>query len=662
MNISELARKMRINPKDLPNILPEMGIDIGARAIKIDDAIATRVIREWPRMKRERESRARAVAEETERATAVAAAPKVIALMSRMSVRDFAEALHLPVTSIIRELMKNGILVAMNESIDYDTAAIVAEDLGYTVERARENAATTDAQAERAEEVLRGVTGVRRGRPPVIVVMGHVDHGKTKLLDAIRKTNVVAGEAGGITQHIGAYQVEKRGRMITFIDTPGHEAFTTMRSRGARIADIAILVVAADDGVQPQTIEALNIIRGAELPFVVALNKVDKPEANLDRVKQQLSEQHVQVEGWGGAVPAMPVSAKTGAGIDELLDTLVLIADMQKDALQAVYDTDALGTIIESHVDKGEGPVATMLIQAGVMRANDILAVDTIFYGKARMLKDFQGTSITEGTPGMPVKIIGLRVAPNVGDIVRVHKTMEGLDRKSRIRDIQRTQLATSITRPQAGDEKGVKVFRLIVKADVAGSLEAIILALEQRSHPEAKVHVIQKGLGEITDADVQNAETADALLVGFHVVPSKAAVELSREKGIAIRTYTIIYDLLRDVEEKLTKLLSPEHVRTDVAKIQVLEIFRHGKREVVLGGKVLEGRLRAKQQVTIYRKGEPIGVGKIGEIRMGKEVVAEAAGGQECGMRLETDTTVEQHDVLQIYTEESRARSLSDR
>ncbi len=664
MNISELARKMRVNPKDMPGVFQEIGVDLGARAIKIDDATASKVLRAWPQIRRERENKLRAAQAEAERQEAVSKAPQLITLPSVLTVRDFAEALRLPVTTIIRELMNSGILASMNERIDYDTAAIVAEDLGYTIARAPEKKATeADAQDKKAGEMLRAVQGDLRPRPPVIVVMGHVDHGKTKLLDAIRTTNVMGGEAGGITQHIGAYQVEKKGRMLTFIDTPGHEAFTTMRSRGARVADFAILVVALDDGVQPQTLEALHIIQGAELPYIIALNKADKPEANIDRVKQQLAEQKVLLEGWGGSTPAIPLSAKTGQGIDELLEMIVLFSDLHKETLTAVYDTDALGTIIESHVDTGEGPVATMLIQAGVLKPNAVLAVDNLFYGKARALRDFQGNIIRLGTPGMPVKIVGLKLAPAVGDVVRVVQDMKALDRKTRTREIEKTQLATSITRPRSGDEeKGVKVLNLIIRADVAGSLEAIILALEQRSHPQAKVRIVQKGLGAITESDVTFAQTTDAAIVGFSVEPTEAAAEMAREKHIAMKTYKIIYDLLKDIETTLTALLAPRVEHVDVGKVQVLKIFKQEKKGVVLGGKILEGNMRPKYQMTIQRQGETIGSGEIVELRAGQQVVREIAAGEEGGMRIKTDVDIHEHDVLLVYKEESHARTLADR
>ncbi len=404
-------------------ILPQLGFDVGARAIKVDDRIAQRIVREWPYLYKQWQDRKKAE-EATKEIGAIrkAVANQVYKIPSAITVRDFAAKLGLPVTKIIQELMKSGIFASLNERIDFETASIIADDLGCKVEletggvdvsKSTQDAKIKDAFEKEKKEDL-------KVRAPVVVVMGHVDHGKTKLLDAIRKTNVVAGEAGGITQHIGAYQVEKKGRKITFIDTPGHEAFTAMRSRGARIADVAILVVAADDSVMPQTVEALRIIEAAKIPFLVAVNKIDKPEANLEKVKQDLSRYNLIPEDWGGKTVISPVSAMTGKGIDDLLETVLLLTDLEKDKMMANPDRLALGTIVESRVDKNQGPLATVLVQAGTLRVNEILSIGNVFYGKVKAMKDWNGSTVKEAGPSTPVRVLGFKVAPEVGDIVEV--------------------------------------------------------------------------------------------------------------------------------------------------------------------------------------------------------------------------------------------------
>src|SRR3989338_3674104 len=373
MNVSELARKLNVSPNYLRDMLPKIGFDVGRRAIKVDDRVAETILQKWPSLMRELEDRA---VREKQAAIdqAIQEAPKEVQLPPYLTVREFAQALHLSLPLLMTELMKNGILSSVNERLDFDTASIVAEDLGFTVRRSSEAAseAGTVAIEEKIKPALAESKTVQP-RPPIIVVMGHVDHGKTKLLDAIRHTNVVEGEAGGITQHIGAYQVEKNGKILTFIDTPGHEAFRAMRSRGAKVADIAILVVAADDGIKPQTKEALAIIQGSGLPFVVAINKIDKPEADAEKIKQELGAMNLIPEEWGGQTIIVPLSAKTGEGIDHLLEILVLVAELQKEIIVADPSARALGTVIEAHIDKGEGPVATLLGQNGTLRPGDLL-------------------------------------------------------------------------------------------------------------------------------------------------------------------------------------------------------------------------------------------------------------------------------------------------
>ena len=486
MNVTELARKLRMHPEELKTRLPELGFDVGMRAIKVDDRIAQKIIQQWPILRRQIEKKRQMEKEEkiAEDVRKVAEAAPPVKIPAVVTVRDFALRLGLPVTRVIQELMKNGILASLNERLDFETASIVAEDLGFRVEREEEESGVALVVEDRIRALVEAEEKDKLvARPPVIVVMGHVDHGKTKLLDFIRKTNVMAGEAGGITQHIGAYQATKNGRLITFVDTPGHEAFTAMRSRGARIADIAILVVAADDGVQPQTKEAVNIIKAAGIPFAVAINKIDKPDADPERVKRELSEVEVIPEEWGGKVSMIPISAKTGAGIDKLLEIILLIADLEKEKIVANPERRAVGTVIESHVDKGEGPVATVLIQAGTLRAGDDLAVGTSLYGRVRAMKDFRGAIVKSALPGTPVRIIGIKVAPSVGDIVEVPENAKELERV-RPAKAAGEKMATVERRAavlETEETKAVATVNLVLRADVLGSLEAVITSLVAR-------------------------------------------------------------------------------------------------------------------------------------------------------------------------------------
>jgi len=501
-------------------------------------------------------------------------------------------------------------------------------------------------------------------RPPVVVIMGHVDHGKTRTLDAIRKTNVMEGEAGGITQHIGAYQVEKNGRRITFIDTPGHEAFTVMRSRGAKVADIAILIVAADDGVQPQTKEAADIIRAAHLPFVVALNKIDKPDIDVNRVLGQLAEIGVNVEEWGGNVPMAKISAKTGLGIDGLLEIVLLVADMEKDKIVSNPENRAAGTIIESHIDKGEGAVATILIQDGTLHRNDWLGMKGIAYGRVRAMRDWTGKQVDEAPSGMPVKILGFKVPPAVGDMVEVPEDPKSLEQqKARFTSSQVTEhfTATKSAPTQAESEGPQKVMlNVVLKTDVLGSLEAILGMLEKIKHEIVGVNVIQKGLGNVTEVDVERAANSKPSVVyGFNVITSPSLEMEAREKGVDLKNYKIIYELFDDVVKRLNALLPQETITTSLGQAEVAAIFRTEPGRMVLGLKVKEGKLLAGCKVRIWRGADPVGEGILESLQSGKSPVKEVSNGQECGTSYKGKTKLEAGDRLEAYLEETKTRKL---
>ena len=502
-------------------------------------------------------------------------------------------------------------------------------------------------------------------RPPVVVVMGHVDHGKTALLDAIRRTNVIDTESGGITQHIGAYQVERKGRPITFIDTPGHEAFTIMRSRGARVADVAVLVVAADDGVQPQTVEVIKIIEAAKLPFVVAMNKMDKPNVDLQHVKTQLSEHNLIPEDWGGKTIISPVSAKKGDGIDDLLETILLVTDMNKEKITANPNRRAVGTIIESHIDKGEGPVATVLVQAGTLNRNDVLSIGDASYGRVRAMKNWKNEMVDKATPGTPVKILGFKVAPQVGDIIEVPekgKKLIGV-KKEYAGDKQNTaaMAVATPTQDEDGEETGVgyKTLNIVLKADALGSSEAIVGTLEKMITSEVGVKVIGKGLGNITDGDVLAAEASDGIVAGFNVVATRDAGILGREKKIDVLTYKIIYDLFDEVKRRLQLMLPSEVIKTDLGKLEVLAKFRKDKTGQVVGGRVIDGHLEVEASAVIYRGEQPIGEGRIIQLQAGKSNVKEVRMGSECGLKITCKSLIEEGDIIHVFTEERKERIL---
>lgn len=665
MNVTELARKVRMNTKELLEILPELGFDIGKRAIKIDDRTARRIINDWSRLLGEYKEKIR-LEEEAARGGAgddTKEITKEVKIPSFLTVREFAGIVELPVSKVIAELMKSGVMASLNQQIDFETAAIVAEDLGVKVELDAEAQKEDEvSKEEKIEELLnkKDKKGLKQ-RPPVVVVMGHVDHGKTKLLDAIRKTDVVAGEAGGITQHIGAYQVRKKNHLITFIDTPGHEAFTAMRSRGARVADIAILIVAADDGVKPQTVEAYNIIRETKLPFIVAINKIDKPDANVEKTKQELSSKlDLLPEDWGGKTICVPISAKKEMHIDDLLDMILLVSDMEKENIKAYYEKSPVGTIIESHVDKGEGIVATVLVQRGVLRVNEYLSVDNILYGRIRAMKDHRNQNIEEAPPSMPVKILGLKQAPEVGDIIESNQSVNGLARKrkeKRMSGSKAQAAAAKFSEPE--EEASVATVNILLKADVLGSLEAIEESLEKVEHEEVKIKIVSKGLGNITESDVLQAEASQALLVGFHVIVPPNAEKLAEEKGVEIKLYKVIYDLIDEAKKRMEKLLQPEIKIVELGRLAVLAIFRKETKSMIIGGRVNKGKLESECMVNVFRGEKMIAKGKLSQLQLGKQDVNEVKSGQECGAMFEGNPVIEEGDILEAYKEEKLVKKL---
>ncbi|HOE80885.1 MAG TPA: translation initiation factor IF-2 [bacterium] len=649
MNITELARRLRVSPQELKDTLPKIGFDIGQRAIKIDQYLAQRIIREWPRLTRELKNREERERQQEEVVANARAEKRVAKIGAVITVKDLAVSFGLPVNYILAELMKNGIFASLNEKIDIDTATIIGSELGIEVVPASGQVIDNNeiSLSETREKISNSNNLIVR--PPVIVVMGHVDHGKTKLLDAIRLTDVVATEAGGITQHIGAYQITRKDRIVTFVDTPGHEAFTAMRKRGARVADLAILVVAADDGIKPQTIEAYRIIQENKMPFIVAINKIDKAEANIEKVKQELANELGLVpEEWGGKTTICLVSAKYSQGIDELLDTILLLADINAEDRLADPLAEAVGTIIESHVDKSEGPVATILVHNGTLRVGDNLMCNQQYYGKVRALKNYRGQSIKDAGPSTPVKVIGLKATPEIGDVVKV----ELLERGDKTRTVAKKQ-NQAITKIQDNNSFQGTVINLLIKTDVYGSGEAIEDSLLKLNNEEIAVRIIYRGLGNITEGDVIRAAANQARIIGFNVGVSAQVEDLAREKEVVIERYQIIYDLINKVRQDMQALMKPEIRRIDLGQVKILAIFKQGGAVQIVGGKVIEGNISRDNLLEIIRNGETIGQGKLTQLQAGRQEVKDVAINQECGLQIESPNALNVGDILQIYREE---------
>ncbi len=651
MNITELARILKINPQELRDLLPQLGFSIGQKAIKVDNNTAKTIIKNWPMYRRQLEEKRR-VEEIKKQDEVLPKETKTISIPQIITVRAFAETAQIPVNRVLAELMKNGVFASINEKIDFDTALIIGSDLNLDVKLAADDLDEDDKEDKKLETILgKEKSKDLKSRPAVIVVMGHVDHGKTKLLDSIRETDVIAGEAGGITQHIGAYQVHRKDQLITFIDTPGHEAFTAMRSRGAKVADIAILVVAADDGVKPQTVEAYRIIEAAKIPFIVAINKIDKPAADVNKTKQELSSQlKITPEDWGGKTICVPISAKEGQGIEELLDMVLLVAETEASNLKANADTSAAGTVVESNVDKTAGPIATILVQNGTLRVGDQLCFNDVIYGKVKSLKDYKGEDITEAIPSTPAKILGLKISPAVGDILTV-----GDGRKVKAKKIKTSLSVPEITptETEEGKEDDIPKINLIIKSDFLGSAEAIEESLLKLNNEKVKVKIISKALGNITEGDIKRAEDSDAKILGFHIKISPAIETLIRERKVDVKTFSVIYDLIEFVRNEMQLLVKPEINRVDLGRVKVLAIFRTENNNQIVGGKVLDGSIKNNSLVEIERDGNFVDRGKLTQLQTGKQDVSEINKDEECGLKYEGKPIIQEGDVLKIYQEE---------
>lgn len=632
MKVQELAKTLKQSPRDLMKFLEDMNIRVKSPNAKLDPQ-TTQTVRELYEEKREQE---REQAAEKEVRT-------VQVDFDSITVSEFAKQLDVSVPEIMKALLMKGLMLNLNSTIEFNVAKDIAEGLSITLESS--DVSETDKHAsirdhlDRIEEHdLDQHMDRLVERPPVITIMGHVDHGKTLLLDTIRKANVVASESGGITQHIGAYQVSSGDRLFTFLDTPGHAAFTALRARGAQVTDITILVVAADEGLKPQTIEALDHAKAAKVPIIVAINKMDKPEANVDRVKQQLAEHDLLSEDWGGKTVMVPVSAKAGTGIDELLDMIQLVADMLE--LKANPEGPAKGIVIESRLSKNRGPVGTVLVKTGTLKIGSFFVVGSI-YGKVRALINDSGQSIQSVLPGAPVEVMGFSQVPSSGDFFEVFSTekeakkvaeetllsIKQNDARQRLSQVSLEMVSQQI---EQGERRQLC---LLVKADVHGSLEAILKSIEDMDTQDVEISIIRSATGPITQNDVMLAKASDAIVIGFGVEANAEAAKMSADEGVQIKQYQIIYEIVDDIQRTVEGLFKTELVETILGEAEVRDIFSFSKVGTIAGSYVTSGELKRNALARVYRGDDEVFSGKLNSLKRFKEDVKTVSAGFECGI-----------------------------
>ncbi len=672
--IYELAKELKISSKDLMELMQEMGFSVKNHMSTISEEEARQVIElltgpeddggefDWADeddtpaaavKKKKDKIKAKKKGAETTPAKTEEPKSRAVELPESLTVRELAEKLGQAPKNMVMRLMEMGVMAALNQEVDYETARVVAEKFGIETKpiQLEQDSDTMDIEIEEDDPAS------LRPRPPVVTVMGHVDHGKTSLLDAIRETKVTAVEAGGITQHIGASVVEYQGKKIVFLDTPGHEAFTAMRARGAQVTDIAVLVVAADDGVMPQTVEAINHAKAAEVPIIVALNKMDRPDAQPERIKQQLTEYGLVVEEWGGDTICVPVSALKKEGIDELLEMILLVAELSE--LKANPDRFAMGTVIEAKLDKGRGPVATVLVQRGTLRVGDPIIAGTA-WGRVRAMMNDRGENVKEAGPSTPVEVLGFSEVPQAGDIMRAMKDDKAARQLAKERqEEQREQELARSARISLDDlydriqEGEIKELNIIIKADVQGSVEALKQSLEKLSDEQVRLNVIHGGAGAITESDVMLASASNAVIIGFNVRPEPSAKKEAEREEVDIRLYRVIYDALEDMEAAMKGMLEPEYREVTLGQVEVRTTFKVPKVGTIAGSYVLEGKVVNGSPVRLIRDGVVIYEGKIESLRRFKDDVREVASGYECGIGLHNFNDIKEGDILEVYTVE---------
>lgn len=574
---------------------------------------------------------------------------KAVITDETVSVKLLSEKIGKPVSDILKKLLLLGMMSTINSQIDFDTAQLVASEFGVDLEQKIEKTAE-DVLVEEVQDTPDQL----EKRPPVVTIMGHVDHGKTSLLDKIRQTKVTEGEAGGITQHIGAYQIEQNGEKITFIDTPGHEAFTAMRARGAQVTDIAIIVVAADDGIMPQTVEAINHARAAEVPIIVAINKIDKEAANPQKIMQELTEYELLPEEWGGDTIVVPVSAKSGEGIDKLLEMILLIAEVQE--LQANPNRLAKGTIVEAQLDKGRGPVATVLVENGTLRVGDTIIAGTA-YGRVRVMYNDLGKAVEEAMPSMPVEVIGFSEVPVAGDIMHAAEADKLTKQVAEQRkDRQKAEMLKKVSQVSLDDlfnqiaEGQIKDLNIVIKADVQGSAEAVRESLEKLSNEEVRVRVIHSGVGAITEADVMLASAANAIIIGFNVRPNNMAVAAAEREKVDVRLYRVIYKAIEDITNAMKGMLEPEYEEVVTGHAEVRQIFKASNIGTIAGCYVLDGVIKRNSEVRLLRDNVVIYEGTLSSLKRFKDDAKEVASGYECGLSLSNFNDIKELDVVECF------------
>lgn len=639
--VDQLAKELKISNEELINKLKAFDIEVSSE----EDVL---------------EGEEFELAYEMIKEEVIAERGNVISISGKITVQDLANEMGKTVSEVIKELMMMGTMATINQEISFEIASLVATKFGFELTTADDS--ETEDEIEKLMEIEEDKEEDLKPRPPVVTVMGHVDHGKTSLLDAIRKTNVTKGEAGGITQHIGASEVKINGQKIVFLDTPGHEAFTSMRARGAQVTDIAILVVAADDGIMPQTVEAINHAKAAEVPLIVAINKIDKDGANPDRVKQELSEHGLLVEDWGGDVIAVPVSAKKNIGIDHLLEMVLLVAEMEE--LKANPDKRAVGTVIEAQLDKGRGPVATVLVQGGTLRVGDPI-VAGVASGKVRAMINSKGKRVKVAGPSTAVEILGLSDVPQGGDqFVEVPSDKVARSIAEKRQQQQREEMLKSSQRLSLDDlfnqmNDGLKELNIVIKADVQGSVQAVKQSLERLSNDEVQVKTIHGGVGAITETDVLLAAASNAIIIGFNVRPVSGAESLAEKENVDMRTYTIIYKAIEDIQAAMCGMLDPDIVDEDTGKAEIRETYRISGVGTVAGCYVTNGKIYRNCKARIVRDGIIVHECELATLRRFKDDVKEVAEGYECGMSFVNYNDIKEGDIVEAYITKEVERTL---
>lgn len=653
MKVSELARSLGKNPKDIINILRDLNVRGASTSLRLDQSVITQV-----------KELLLQDSGDTKDDSDQVLPPKIIQISDKsLSLKALADILEVELPRIMKAVLERGLLLSLNSEIDPQTACEIATKLNIVLEiTGREKVTKQDIRAslDKIEESELDNPDALVERPPVVTIMGHVDNGKTLLLDTIRKSNIVSGEAGGITQHIGAYQVTAHGKKITFLDTPGHAAFTALRARGAQVTDITILVVAADEGIKPQTVEAIHHAKAAGVPIIVAINKMDKQDADPERIKQQLSEHDLIAEDWGGKTIMVPVSAKSQQGIPELLDMILLVAEMQE--LRANPHGFAKAVVIESRLSRKKGPVATVLVKTGTLRVGDFFVINSGL-GKVRALLSDLGQKIDQADPGMPVEVMGIADVPSPGSILEVKSTERETRDLAETRSLSEKVSATSfraVSLESFSDtrEEGRQArLNLIVKADVNGSLEALTAAIQQIEAKDVSLGIVHAGTGPVTENDVMLAKASDAIIVGFGITVSPEAQKLADSENVEVKLYNIIYQVLDDLHRAVQGLLKPEYEEVEVGRAEVRQLFSFSKVGTIAGSYVISGKLQRQSAVRVWRKKEMVHEGKMQSLKRFQEDVKEVATGFECGIVLADYDKLEPGDQIQAYVLQEKKR-----